>query len=142
MFLCIWGLLCITFFNTFSFRKWHRQLNLCYSSNYFFHCHCVSLPLNILKLISSGRIFLQVSSIAMSEPHSELSAGGEPVLPSSSPANLTAKALGLISNNFFFFFFCRYYDQLCSIEPKFPFSENQVRRCIKPLHRSNYNGGN
>ncbi|KFP52561.1 Programmed cell death 6-interacting protein, partial [Cathartes aura] len=24
------------------------------------------------------------------------------------------------------FFLCRYYDQLCSIEPKFPFSENQV----------------
>uniref|UniRef100_A0A663M6I0 BRO1 domain-containing protein n=1 Tax=Athene cunicularia TaxID=194338 RepID=A0A663M6I0_ATHCN len=26
----------------------------------------------------------------------------------------------------FVFFSCRYYDQLCSIEPKFPFSENQV----------------
>uniref|UniRef100_A0A663M788 Programmed cell death 6-interacting protein n=1 Tax=Athene cunicularia TaxID=194338 RepID=A0A663M788_ATHCN len=29
-------------------------------------------------------------------------------------------------SSLFVFFSCRYYDQLCSIEPKFPFSENQV----------------
>uniref|UniRef100_A0A8C0ERJ4 BRO1 domain-containing protein n=1 Tax=Bubo bubo TaxID=30461 RepID=A0A8C0ERJ4_BUBBB len=32
----------------------------------------------------------------------------------------------LFLTSVFFFFPCRYYDQLCSIEPKFPFSENQV----------------
>lgn len=79
----------------------------------------------------------------MSEPHSVLGDGGGPVLPSL-PTNVTAKALALISHSLlflFFFFFGRYYDQLCSIEPKFPFSENQVRRYIKPLSRSNCNGG-
>jgi len=79
-------------------------------------------------------------SIAMSEPHSVLGDGGGPVLPSL-PTNVTAKALALISHSLFFLFFGRYYDQLCSIEPKFPFSENQVRRYIKPLSRSNCNGG-
>lgn len=37
--------------------------------------------------------------------------------------NRTLKLMYLIA---VFSFFYRYYDQLCSIEPKFPFSENQV----------------
>lgn len=42
-------------------------------------------------------------SIAMSEPHSVLGGGGEPVL-SSLPTNVTAKALALISHSLFFLF--------------------------------------
>lgn len=43
-------------------------------------------------------------SIAMSEPHSVLGGGGEPVL-SSLPTNVTAKALALISHSLLFLFF-------------------------------------
>lgn len=73
------------------------------------------------------------SSVVMNELHNLVVCGIFVLISlNASVRNKTLNFIYLIAVSAFFF--CRYYDQLCSIEPKFPFSENQVRKLIKPLN--------